>query len=273
MAKPTIVVVPGTWHVPAHFDPVTKELESAGYTVVGVSLPGNSDEPYPNNPPNMQDDISAVRTTLLTQLETSNVLLITHSWGSIVGAAALTALSTTARTAANHTTSVVALILISGFIVPPGLTSLEITGGKPLPQYLLSESGLSTLPFAGPGPFHLLYNDLAPTEAAKAIHLLRPQSYACLTSQMPDQVAAIGDIPMSYLCCSEDHALPWERQVGSIEGFREKGVRVVRTLVARSGHSPFLSVPEATARFVRLVAGEGVETGFEELKADGSKPS
>lgn len=77
---------------------------------------------------------------------------------------------------------------------------------------------------------------------------------------------------MSYLLCSEDNAVPWEAQTGMIRGFREGGVEVVHTRVARSGHSPFLRVPQETAGFVRMVAGEGVECGFQELSGDGVRP-
>ncbi|KAF2167531.1 hypothetical protein M409DRAFT_22338 [Zasmidium cellare ATCC 36951] len=272
MAKPTIVAVPGTWHVPAHFSHVTKELETAGYTVIGVDLPGNSTEYIDNRLANMQDDVDAVRAAILEQLETNNVLLVTHSYSSIVGSAALTDLSPPARSAASLATSVVSLIIISGFICPVGISMVEMMGGKLAPQYLISDDGESTLPFAGPGAVHILYNDLDHNEAAKAIHLLRPQSYACTTSPIPDQVAAMKGIPLSYLLCSEDNALPWERQIGTIQGFREKGIEILYTQVSRSGHSPFLRFPRETARFVRLVAGEEVETGFEDLRADRARP-
>lgn len=251
---------------------MTKELEAAGYAVVGVNLPGNSTTLISSRPANMQDDIDAVRFTILTQLETNNVLLVTHSYSSIVGSAALTDLSTSARNAAGHKTSVIALIIISGFLCPTGVTMVDLMGGKLAPQYLLSEDGLSTLPFAGPGAVHILYNDLDHNEAAKAINKLVPQSYACTTSLIPDQIAAMKGVPLSYLLCSEDHALPWEAQVGMVKAFREKGVEVKYTQVARSGHSPFLRFPRETARFVRLVAGESVETGFEELREDRKRP-
>jgi hypothetical protein len=44
-------------------------------------------------------------------------------------------------------------------------------------------------------------------------------------------------------------------------GFRGAGVEVYAE-VAESGHSPFLKVPEETARFIRRAAGEEIESGF-----------
>ena len=37
--KPTIVVVPGAWHGPFHFKPLTSRLEAAGYEVHPMALP------------------------------------------------------------------------------------------------------------------------------------------------------------------------------------------------------------------------------------------
>ena len=58
-------------HVPAHFSKLTKQLEAAGYSCTGVSLPSNSPlPPIYNRLPGIFDDQSAIRDTILSQLET-----------------------------------------------------------------------------------------------------------------------------------------------------------------------------------------------------------
>jgi hypothetical protein len=142
---------------------------------------------------------------------------------------------------------------------------LTVMGGELPPQYLREND--TTLPFAGPGAIHVLYNDLEHNEALKAVWKLRPQSYGINTSSTPDQVKGLKGIALSYLCCDNDNAVPWEAQMGTVQGFRAAGVEVYAE-VAASGHSPFLKVPVETARFVRKAAGEEIETGFRVLKGD-----
>ena len=40
--KPTIVLVPGAWHGPFHFQPLTTRLEAAGYEVLPMALPSTA---------------------------------------------------------------------------------------------------------------------------------------------------------------------------------------------------------------------------------------
>lgn len=136
---------------------------------------------------------------------------------------------------------------------------LDAMGGELLPQYLLENE--QTLPFNGPGAIHVLYNDLEINEALRAVWLLRPQSHGVNTSVIPSQLEGLRGIPLKFLLCKKDNATPWEAQTGSVQGFREAGVDVYAE-VAESGHSPFLKLPEETARFVRRAADEDVETGF-----------
>jgi hypothetical protein len=152
-----------------------------------------------------------------------------------------------------------AVVMIAGFLSSPGTTMLAAMGGELLPQYLHEED--VTLPFNGSGAIHFLYNDLEINEALKAVWRLKPQSYGINTSVIPDQVAGIKGIPLHCLLCNNDNATPWEFQTGSVHGAREMDVDVYAE-VAESGHSPFLKLPEETAKFVRRAAGETIETGF-----------
>jgi pimeloyl-ACP methyl ester carboxylesterase len=251
-------------HVPAHFNPTTKHLEAAGYDCIGVDLPGNTTPPRLDDGRliGIEDDLSKVRQVVLSQLEAGKeVVVVTHSYGCIPGLAALTDLATSTRLTQNQPGGVKAVVTIAGFLCPPGGTMLAAMGGRLLPQYLHEVENDTTLPFAGPGAIHVLYNDLSINEALKSVWLLKPQSYGINTSVIPSQVEGIKGIPMKFLLCRNDNATPWEAQTGSVLGFRGAGVEVYAE-VAESGHSPFLKVPEETARFIRRAAGEEIESGF-----------
>lgn len=228
---------------------------------MGVSLPCNAAEPYIDGRlVGIEDDLAHIRKTVLAELETGrDVVVITHSYGCIPGPSALAGLDKATREAAGETSAVTAVVMIAGFLCPPGETMLAMMGGQLLPQYL--HEGDTTLPFNGAGAIDLLYNDLEINEALKAVWQLKPQSYAVNTSIIPNQVEGLKGIPLNFLFCSKDNATPPVAQTASIQGFKDAGVEVYAE-VAESGHSPFVRFPEETARFVRRAAGEKIETGF-----------
>lgn len=231
---------------------------------MGVSLPTNTRDPLVDGRLlGIEDDVVAIRAAVTNQLDAGNdVVVVTHSYGTVPGTAALTGLNLKARKTAGNTNGVVGVVIISGFILPPGSTILTIMGGQLPPQYLLETN--TTLPFAGPGAINILYNDLEHNEALKAVWRLEPQSHGVNTSIIPDQVAGITGIQVSYLRCEHDRAVPLAVQNAAVKILRENGVHVFAE-VAKSGHSPFLKLPEETVRFIRKAASEDIETGFSRL--------
>jgi len=66
---------------------------------------------------------------------------------------------------------------------------------------------------------------------------------------------AYAEIPAHYLYCTLDQALELEVQKGFFAQAEARSGRAFRTEELESSHSPFLSMPERTAGFVRC-AGE-----------------
>lgn len=157
------------------------------------------------------------------------------------------------------------MVIFSGFLLPAGNTMLAIAGGQMPPQYFYEND--VTLPFNGPGAIQILYRDLEHNEALKAVWKLEPQSYGIDSSPLPDQVAGMKGIPLSYLMCDDDHAVPWEVQKATVQGFGAAGVDLYAE-VAASGHSPFNKLLSETARFIRRAAEE-VDTGFKAFVEEG----
>jgi len=80
--KPTLVLVPGSWHRPETWDKVIAILEKQQYKCVPVALPstlGNTSVTY-------GDDVGAVRAVIEAEItQGRDVVLIQHSYGGFVG--------------------------------------------------------------------------------------------------------------------------------------------------------------------------------------------
>ena len=129
--KPVIVLVPGAWHSPIHFSPMTKLLQGAGYTVAGVDLPSVTWSTRNAPPPDsFDDDVQAVRTVILENAERGeDVLVLSHSYGSLPKMTAVKGLDKKTREAEGKKGGVVHLVFCASFALPEGesRTSLDIT--------------------------------------------------------------------------------------------------------------------------------------------------
>lgn len=219
--KPIIVAVHGAWHSPEHFAPLETALTSHGYKMVSVWLP-SMHYARVNQPPPMglAEDIEAIHAAVLLELAsqmTTDVLLLTHSYSSIPGLAAVESLDKASRAQAGHSNGVAAVLVISGLLVPAGISAFAWAGNEVPPTVTLStipspegypkgkEIEVSN-PISVPGPIALFYHDLPPDEAAKYAALLKPQIFA--VNHTPVPFVGYKVIPTYYLVCEDDRALP-----------------------------------------------------------------
>lgn len=100
--------------------------------------------------------------------------------------------------------------------------------------------------------FTYRYHDLEPTDADYWVSLLKPHTFA--TFQDKAKTSPHKDIPVSYLVCEEDRAIPLEGQEGLIALLRGNGMVVTEERL-KSGHSPHLSHPDSVSGFVQRAAG------------------
>jgi len=83
--------------------------------------------------------------------------------------------------------------------------------------------------------------------------LLKPQAW--IAYQGRTTYAAFMDIPSWYLYCEKDQAVPPAAQRGIVQAAEAAGAKM-KTVSFESSHSPFLSMPQATAEFIVEVAEE-----------------
>jgi len=120
MSNPTIVLVPGAWHQPAHYGTLIGLLESASYKVVTEKLPSvGSPTPTQQLVPN---DAAFIEKQLLGPLidQGNDILLLMHSYGGCPGADAAKGYSKKERTAAGKKGGIIGLVFMAAFVANEG---------------------------------------------------------------------------------------------------------------------------------------------------------
>src|ERR1700761_4019504 len=87
--KPAIVIVPGAWHVPEHYEPIAKLFREADYETLAVRHPSVS---VSRDPGNMLQKDARVGSDVLRKLvndEGKDVVVIMHSYGGLSGSDAV----------------------------------------------------------------------------------------------------------------------------------------------------------------------------------------
>lgn len=100
----------------------------------------------------------------------------------------------------------------------------------------------------------MFYSDVDDKQAEEAISMLESHSANTMKTKLT-RVAYV-DIPSYYIFCEKDAALPIEFQKGMVTKAQEVYAVEFKSKGLPSGHSPFLNMPEETARIIRTWAGE-----------------
>lgn len=244
-------MVHGAWHSPEHFGPLVKYLNGKDYKCRGPKLPCVHFTDPDDVPKDLKPDIQVIRQAIVGELDSGkDVLLVAHSYGAVPAVCAVEGLDTESRKAKGEKSSVIGIVVIAALLLNQGVSVFEI-GGR---QYAPPQDVRGSLMHVGrPGPAYYFYNDLPPDQAIKWESILRPQAW--LVNEDPLPFAGHKVVPTTYLICERDNALPpfWQRLL--IDTVRKEGIEL-RAETCQSGHSPFLSMVEATGDFLRRCAGE-----------------
>lgn len=115
-AKPVIVIVPGAWHVPAHYAHFALYLNRLGYTVDCIDPP--STEPPGTLPEDSWEaDVTTIRDAISSHADAGrDVVLLMHSFGGLTGSQAAVGLGKKQ----GGEGGVVKLIYMTSFMVNEG---------------------------------------------------------------------------------------------------------------------------------------------------------
>lgn len=139
ISKPTIVIAVAAWLTPACYEVFTDKLEASGFTTIVPPLPsiGGTKQPLSGLP----EDVTVIK-TILTKLadEGKEVILLSHSYGGVVASCAVEGLDVGSRAKAGLKGGVAKVVYMSAFMVPKGMSLVNMLGGKMLPWMSLEVS-------------------------------------------------------------------------------------------------------------------------------------
>lgn len=243
--KPTIVFIPGAWHKVSQYSDVTNRLEEAGYDVHGVDYPSTG--PSPTNE-TFQPDIDAIAGTIETLADKGNdIMIVCHSAGGILAGEAVRGLSKTERESNGKQGGVVHMCYIAAFAGVEGSTLWEAARG-PLEWELVQGQTVKCT-----RPKEIFYNLCSPElaeEHASKLELISKGLFDTKTTY-----AGWKYIPGTYLLCRNDMAIPEFAQ----EAMSTQPGANFEVIRCNADHSPFLCMPEYTAKVVRHAAGESID--------------
>jgi hypothetical protein len=144
ITRPTIVIVPGAWQLPAGFDLLLEQLRASGTRteIVPLLSVGGAETPLKG----LSDDVTAVRKTVETLAnEGQEIVLLCHSYGGVVGSCAVEGLDIVSRGKEGKEGGVLLIVYCTAFVLPKGKSLFDMLGGSPQPwmKIEVSESCIS----------------------------------------------------------------------------------------------------------------------------------
>ncbi|KAK9853462.1 Alpha/beta hydrolase family-domain-containing protein [Penicillium brevicompactum] len=225
MSNPSIVIVPGAWHRPAHFQGLIDDLAKVNYEAVGVTMPSvDSSPPLPS----WDQDAQAVRQVIMERLDSGkDVVVLAHSFGGIAMSEAAKGLGKKERAAQGLQGGIIRLIYMCSMALPKGQSHIgQLTPQTPEEEELEKQRQELEAKFGGmeitaEGALKLpkdnvhmiLYNRCDPKDIERAVELLG--TFPAGPLSVPVTYTAYREIPSTYIVCKNDFALrlPYQRRM------------------------------------------------------------
>ncbi|KAJ3571711.1 hypothetical protein NPX13_g5283 [Xylaria arbuscula] len=124
--KPGVVLVPGAFHTPAHFEVFRAALEEQGYEAYAPRLPTLGQTGV-----TCIDDAKAVQNAVEKRMdEGKQFIVVAHSYGGIPGCAAVKGFTVHERAAAGKRGGFRSILFIAAFALPEPNDLLAAFGGN-----------------------------------------------------------------------------------------------------------------------------------------------
>ncbi|KAL4993613.1 alpha/beta-hydrolase [Aspergillus recurvatus] len=248
--SPTIVLVPGGWHYPAHYGKFTSALRDLGHEVFVPTLLSMNGARPPNS--TVFTDADHIHSFVESLADTGReVIVLMHSYGGQVGTNGLDQLDVQSRRAKNLRGGVVRLIYVCAQALQLGESMYGLVAAAGREQYFLAVMDV---------------NDDGTTMIRNATASLLGPDAGLPEEEMQAYVSGLGlwngrclyegawksawrDIPVTYLKTLRDMALPVSYQSRMVDAIRTAG-REVEVIELNSGHSPHVTMTDELAEIV-----------------------
>jgi pimeloyl-ACP methyl ester carboxylesterase len=241
-SKPSLVFVPGAWHLPEYWNKVVENLPD--YHCSTPALPTATS----NRKANFKDDITAVQDAIRAETTKGrDVVIISHSYGGMVANSAIKGFARPKDSAKTDSGYIVGNIVMASGFTQSGMTFLEMVGGRPPPIWKINEdTGLADLTVP---PRELFYNDLSEEEGEYWVSKLQPHSLDAFRTHAELTYTGWMDVPNVYVLTTNDKTHPIEVQEMIVKMATDAGAEVECRRISAS-HSPMLSKPKETAEII-----------------------
>ena len=137
-SNPIFVFVPGAWHTPDTFDGIRELLTARGFESEAVA---NQSVGAADESTGLLADIAYTKNHLQGLADQGRqIVVVTHSYGGMVGAGAVEGLGYAQRAKAGQTGGVIQVVWMAAFVTPKGKSVIDMLGGNWLPWMLLKVS-------------------------------------------------------------------------------------------------------------------------------------
>ncbi|WP_342088760.1 alpha/beta fold hydrolase [Dyadobacter sp. OTU695] len=231
VASQTYVLVHGAWQAPYVWDDVRAKLISAGNKVIVVELPGHGSDQTPTH----QLSLDVYRDKVIEAMGSGSdkVILVGHSMGGMV----------VTHVAEKVPSRIRKLVYIGAFVPVSGQALIEIQDpGSQLGPALVQSADQLTLDVKKERLADLFIPDGSQDVKDKVIANYRAEPAIPFTNKVLLSPGAFGSVDKAYIKTLQDIVISPALQDQMLKAAGIKSVYEVNT-----GHSPFLSQPNAVA--------------------------
>jgi pimeloyl-ACP methyl ester carboxylesterase len=234
----TFLLIHGAWHGAWCWDRVVPLLRAAGHTVLAPDLPAHGGDRTPWWRATLGG--YAERTCDVAR-PAGRVIAVGHSLGGIV----------IGEAAVREPQRFAALVYLCAFVPLAGESLLSLgrsDAGTLVPA--AARWGLGTVTIRPERASAAFYAGCAPADAAAATARLCPTPIPPLLQGV--SAAPARGVPLAYVECTEDRAIPIDLQRRMHRRFR-----MARVVTMEADHSPFLGAPDRLAEHLDALAKIG----------------
>lgn len=230
---------------------LANRIQKEGYEAFVNSLPSTSRNP-PEQPASMNDDAVFFRGIIESLADKGrDVLVLTHSYGGVVGTEAAKGVGKTERQAKGKSGGIVRIAYLSSIVLLEGDTLINEQGEAPPELVEASNDGflrLVGIELCARGTFP----DLEFDKAVELVKVMPRHSALSFAGQLT--YPAYKHIPASYIVCENDFIITLDKQRKFIERIKAESGKEVDVHTLNTGHCPNVTAPEELVKVIISIA-------------------